>query len=106
MLTLLTEMLTLVRWSRISEAEADTRHQAITSPGARPSQGITHYNIDTPSLITTTLLNLILISCFSNQECFCDDANFLKYHSGNIKMANCLYIQSVCVARTVIDSVP
>ena len=57
MVTLLTEMLTLVCWSRISEAEADTRHQAITSPGARPSQGtlqdIAHYNIDTLSLITT-----------------------------------------------------
>ena len=111
MVTLLTEMLTLVCWSRISEAEADTRHQAITSPGARPSKGtlhdITHYTLQYRHSEPHhyTLLNLILISCFSNQECFCDDATFLKYHS-NIKMANCLYIQSVCVARTVIDSVP
>ena len=80
MVTLLTEMLTLVCWSRISEAEADTRHQAITSPGARPSQGtlqdVTHYKTLHIEPHHYTLLNLILISCFSNQECFCDDATF------------------------------
>ena len=94
-MTLLTEMLTLVCWS--SEASDKTREQRSTSSGVRPENSESdHY----------TLLNLIIISCYSNQECFCDDADFFKYHSGDIKLANCLYIQSVCVARTVIDSVP
>ena len=59
--------------------------------------------------IDRSLLNLILISCYSNQECFCDDATFLKHHSGIISRwptVYSLYIQRVWVARTVIDSVP